>query len=669
MLGNEHQEILDNEHQVSGQTAAEEVGSLMADGENGLDSVVGSVAAESRVSSPDGESNLEPPGNTVSPASAIAECQANRERSVIEEPSGTTRAPNAAVDLSAIMDFMKALDEKQEARVVTLRGDTARLESKMEGRIALTESKVVAIDHEMTAMSERINVTEQLVKQSTDENDKRCQSRADRISLELSALRADAVGRDEMVVREFETVIRDVSKNAAMVDTLQSQVEKTMKDVEEKVAPIDERLREFRERVSDVQKETIELRRTTGELSCRITELERAGNIALEQRIAALRPTSCSDLSVNAGALVSQPGVNTADSSPRCEVASAMPSREIPINPEMTRLDPPNDRAQFASESEGTRVQRSDSRYGHTSDATCGVLMQAPKTLAKVKLSELPRFSTPAKQHPVEFLNCIEKYFRVRKCHLDAYLDEIMGTLDGPAEQWLNVDVQHVDSYAEFKEKFLERYWAEATQVNVRNDIIRGKYDDKKDGSMAEYFRFQVSRLRYIDPPLSDREITSIMVRHYDDSVSRILKLNSSWTVPSLASYLDTIEPTKGEGAPRGNITPHNHPQPKRENPNQRYQQPQNQPQAQRQGPYRQQDGFRRGDVRNGVYHVTYNEQQPDGGNGTRIAEGHWRGPRRRRRGRGRGHQGGAFPPASPHGQQDTRNLEQPTSDVRQPEN
>lgn len=170
LLGDEPEVLLDNEHPVSGQTAAEEVGGVMADGENGLDSVVGSVAAESRASSPDGESDLEMQGN----ASEIVERQANREPPIVDEHSGTTRAPNAAVDLAEIMEFMRALDRKQEkraeaqdrkqderaetlekkqdavtVRVTEIQDAMARLESKLEYCPVSSVAKIVTMDHEM----------------------------------------------------------------------------------------------------------------------------------------------------------------------------------------------------------------------------------------------------------------------------------------------------------------------------------------------------------------------------------------------------------------------------------------------------------------------------------------------------------------------------------------
>lgn len=531
-------------------------------------------------------------------------------------------------------DNLKLFDAKFAAheavvdRTITEKVSTAlaQVTFKMNQHV---ESELAEIDRDVENIATRMDAAEHRLTITEENIDIKCKNRMDTIISGLSELRTNVRKKDEEVAREFETIIQEVSNCSKTTNTLEANVTQQncitndrIRQIEETVAPLEERLRNFRESIHQVEGETLKLQRTTEELVSRVTELERTGNTALENRIATMHPRSFSDAGSNVGPLVAVP--ESSPSATNQTAGGATYAERTPVT-----LNPAEDTPQRVDLSAHEPARGAD--ITHCGRRTESVSQYIPKAVAKVKLEELPRFSCPEERHPVEFINRIEKYFRIRKCHLDAYLDEIVGALEGPAEKWIAVDVQHVETYAEFKHKFLERYWSEATQMSVRNDIIRGRYDCRIDGSMANHFRTQVAMLRFIDPPLSDRDITSIMINHYDDSIRRVLKLHSSWTVPTLAAYLDEIEPTSTDVSQRVNLPPTLNTPPKREdNPscnsdnrqsgdNWRHQdRGDRMPERnnrQRQGLPRQQGDFRRGQVRNGVYHMTYNRRRRNNGN------------------------------------------------------
>lgn len=541
-------------------------------------------------------------------------------------------------------DNLKMLDAKfatHEAvvdRTITEKVSTALAQVKFKLNQHV-ESELAEIDRDVDNIATRMDAAERHLTITEENIDTKCKTRMDTIISGLSELRTNVRKKDEEVAREFETMIQEVSNCSKTTNTLEANVTQQIcitsdriRQIEETAAPLEERLRNFRERMNQVEGETLKLQRTTEELVSRVTLLERTGNTALENRIATMHPRSFSDAGSNVGPLVAVP--ESSPSATNQTAGGVTYAGPTPVTP-----NPAQDTSQRVDLSAHEPTRGVD--ITHCERRAESVSQYIPKAVAKVKLEELPRFSCPEERHPVEFINRIEKYFRIRKCHLDAYLDEIVGALEGPAEKWIAVDVQHVETYAEFKHKFLERYWSEATQMLVRNDIIRGRYDCRNDGSMANHFRTQVAMLRFIDPPLSDRDITSIMINHYDDSVRRVLKLHSSWTVPTLAAYLDEIEPTSTDVSHRVNLAPTPNIPPKRED------NPGNNNDNQQSGDnWRHQDrgdrmpernnrqrqgNFRRGQVRNGVYHMTYNRRRRNNGNrqsqevsngGTQIRDG-----------------------------------------------
>ena len=55
--------------------------------------------------------------------------------------------------------------------------------------------------------------------------------------------------------------------------------------------------------------------------------------------------------------------------------------------------------------------------------------------------------------------------------------------------------------YDEFRRLFLEQYWDARKHTEIRNRIMNGTYNCKRDGSTSEHFMKMAQLSKFLDPP------------------------------------------------------------------------------------------------------------------------------------------------------------------------
>lgn len=505
---------------------------------------------------------------------------------------------------------------------------TERLEARMDAMESRTpqivaeavRKSIAELSAELRGSVEQVQVNMARVERRQDESERQgavasaeCRRRHDEMGKRLTEM--DVAVGDEMAALDAQ-VIRGANKCDAFAADSRAQSEKLDKrigELETAVAPISERLRDFRDRISENQEETVRLRH-------RVTELEVRGSTSPVNRDATRDDRRSPGPTFEAGVLIpaavnsactnSSPAVNL---TPYCDATIADVRSGAALSPQS-----------------GDRPMEMPVRISDVTSSSSERVNDPFKTLAKIRMHELPTFEPDRGIHPVVFIRKVERYFAIRRCDINTYIEEVMGLLTGSAENWLAVDAPNICDFATFKAKFLGHYWSTADHARVRNRITRGRYNSQRDGKMADYFRAQVAELRYIDPPMTDQEITTIMMDHFDDSVAQLLKIEATGTVAAKSAILERIEPTPRDHHVKTNTAPLQNPVKREHAPkhlpfapphfNEWRNRPKNEP-----APGRE----RNGDVRHGVYHLAYDNRR----NGRRrkkrprYEQEDWRGP------------------------------------------
>lgn len=173
-----------------------------------------------------------------------------------------------------------------------------------------------------------------------------------------------------------------------------------------------------------------------------------------------------------------------------------------------------------------------------------------PKVLAPVKLEDLPKFKGTYKgnDHPVYYVERMAEYFRIRQADVDEYLPEIIDTLGGSVGDCYRTAGREVTTFEEFSHWVLKKYWSSRKQQEVRDRIIRTRYTRETKGTRSEHMHSCVNELRRLRPRLSEDEVVTIVIGQYEGALAGMVKARETWTVESLAEYLESTDSIPTEG-------------------------------------------------------------------------------------------------------------------------
>ncbi|XP_043465743.1 uncharacterized protein LOC122500712 [Leptopilina heterotoma] len=132
----------------------------------------------------------------------------------------------------------------------------------------------------------------------------------------------------------------------------------------------------------------------------------------------------------------------------------------------------------------------------------------------------MPRFENEKKQNPVEFLQKIENYFRVKGVFGFTRLIVLGESLEGRARGWF--EAISVESFDDFKEMFLQEFFSIPIQVRLKTQWSSRKYTSQ-EGLLVEYLEKQTKDARFIIPRLSEYEIHYTIAQQFPDRVRTAL--------------------------------------------------------------------------------------------------------------------------------------------------
>ena len=137
--------------------------------------------------------------------------------------------------------------------------------------------------------------------------------------------------------------------------------------------------------------------------------------------------------------------------------------------------------------------------------------------------AKMPEFSDEMEKNPVEFLEEMEGFFKIKKITVDREMVLVKHALTGRAGLWIDFN-GGIDTYVQFKELFLKEFYSISVRVQLKNKWMDRKYDARTE-SLRTYYYHQVKISRYFMPQLSDYEVNYSIIQQYP-----------SWVQQSLAS-------------------------------------------------------------------------------------------------------------------------------------
>ena len=147
------------------------------------------------------------------------------------------------------------------------------------------------------------------------------------------------------------------------------------------------------------------------------------------------------------------------------------------------------------------------------------------------------------KKNPIEFRERVEENLtRIRENRwtvirslMDEYFKEIH-------DNWWTATRHEVQSYEEFKTLFRAKYWSEATQNIVRDNICHGKYDASRGTTPTSYFLGKVCLARNLEPKIPEECLVTKLAYHYEEGVARSRQWGQIKTIQAMAALLEDSE-------------------------------------------------------------------------------------------------------------------------------
>lgn len=147
--------------------------------------------------------------------------------------------------------------------------------------------------------------------------------------------------------------------------------------------------------------------------------------------------------------------------------------------------------------------------------------------------------------NPMEFLNKITSEFKARKLSDWNLMLSVLRNIfsnNQEASDWLEFVIKDLINFEQFRESFREKFWNKAKQAEVRNQLYFGKF--RADGSMSlsQYFVKNFNVAIYLEPPLSETEIVTLISDHFDPLISRVRITDRVTSAKKFVTLLDELQ-------------------------------------------------------------------------------------------------------------------------------
>lgn len=165
---------------------------------------------------------------------------------------------------------------------------------------------------------------------------------------------------------------------------------------------------------------------------------------------------------------------------------------------------------------ESRLAERTRSEAQHvTTEPSCGTLAVCPVIDVR---TDRPRYPGKYGIHPVSFIEDLSSYLR-RLPNKELTIDNIIGCLEGDIRKWARIYKDRWANEDDFKHDFLDAYWGEAEQNELRRAIVNGTWDREENKTMVGHFVSLVGQAKMMTRPLPEWQIVDDLLRHFPRKV------------------------------------------------------------------------------------------------------------------------------------------------------
>ncbi|KAJ0172083.1 hypothetical protein K1T71_012056 [Dendrolimus kikuchii] len=147
---------------------------------------------------------------------------------------------------------------------------------------------------------------------------------------------------------------------------------------------------------------------------------------------------------------------------------------------------------------------------------------------------EKPKYPSKNK-HPVTFIEDLTAYLKKLPINRGNEIELIIECLEGETRNWARIYKNRWSRFEDFKRDFLDTYWGEAEQSELRRKIVHNVWDNTKS-TMLSHFIELCGQAKMLTYPIQEKQLISDIMHHYPKDVQ------FAWTNNRSASLLEAAE-------------------------------------------------------------------------------------------------------------------------------
>ena len=143
----------------------------------------------------------------------------------------------------------------------------------------------------------------------------------------------------------------------------------------------------------------------------------------------------------------------------------------------------------------------------------------------------------------VHFLKDLDEYLKLKSVDERLKLALVSKSLaEEFAKNWFMATKEHINSYEEFKIKFLDQIWNKESQSHTRAQIYRCSYDKSTDSCMVSHLLKYAVLGTSLKPPMSQLEIIEAVTSSYPPWVQTFSVTSNIKAIQDALSVLNKLE-------------------------------------------------------------------------------------------------------------------------------
>jgi len=132
-----------------------------------------------------------------------------------------------------------------------------------------------------------------------------------------------------------------------------------------------------------------------------------------------------------------------------------------------------------------------------------------------IEISKPTFYGNYKDQHPIDFLQNLEKYFRVKQINNEKKLLIIRDCLRNAAGDWFATVRFQIRNYSDFRDVFIDEFWSREIQIQTWSSCLNTS-QVPSNVTYREHFAQWSAKLRHLQvPQISEEEIVTNIASHY----------------------------------------------------------------------------------------------------------------------------------------------------------